>query len=140
LCGIAGFTHSNRAVHPGRIQSAVATLVHRGPNQQGVFESELVSLGATRLRIIDTTSGDQPVVSENRDTVIVFNGEIYNHAELRRELEQRGHRFRSRSDTETVLNAFLANPAAGWSSLEIAWASSRSTSLAAAGMFISARS
>ncbi|MGD0438532.1 MAG: asparagine synthase (glutamine-hydrolyzing) [Bryobacteraceae bacterium] len=107
MCGIAGFTHSDRAARPGRIQSAVSTLVHRGPNQQGVFESDVVSLGATRLRIIDIAGGDQPVVAENRDTVIVFNGEIYNHAELRRELEQLGRRFRTRSDTETVLNAFL---------------------------------
>ena len=85
----------------------VATLVHRGPNQQGVFESEAVSLGAARLKIIDIDGGDQPIVSEDGDSVIAFNGEIYNHLELRRELERRGHRFRSRSDTETVLNAFL---------------------------------
>jgi asparagine synthase (glutamine-hydrolysing) len=107
LCGIAGFTHGLRAAPPGRIQSAVATLVHRGPNQQGVFESEAVSLGAARLKIIDIEGGDQPIFSADRDTVIVFNGEIYNHLELRRELEQRGHRFRSHSDTETVLNAFI---------------------------------
>jgi asparagine synthase (glutamine-hydrolysing) len=108
LCGIAGFTHSNRVAAAGRIQSAVATLIHRGPNQQGVFETEAVSLGAARLKIIDIAGGDQPIVSEDRDTVIVFNGEIYNHLELRRELEQRGYRFRSpHSDTETVLNAFL---------------------------------
>jgi asparagine synthase (glutamine-hydrolysing) len=107
LCGIAGFTHAYRAAAPGRIQAATATLVHRGPNQQGVFESEAVSLGAARLKIIDIDGGDQPILSEDGDTVIVFNGEIYNHLELRRELEQRGYRFRSRSDTETVLNAFL---------------------------------
>jgi asparagine synthase (glutamine-hydrolysing) len=107
LCGIAGFTHGSRAAVPGRIRSAVATLTHRGPNQQGVFESETVSLGAVRLKIIDIEGGDQPIVSEDGDTVIVFNGEIYNHLELRRELEQRGYRFRSHSDTETVLNAFL---------------------------------
>lgn len=81
--------------------------MHRGPNQQGVFESDSASLGATRLRIIDTIAGDQPVLSETGDTVLVFNGEIYNHAELRQELEERGYRFRTRSDTETVLNAFL---------------------------------
>jgi asparagine synthase (glutamine-hydrolysing) len=107
LCGIAGFTRARRAVSPGQIQKAVATLSHRGPNQQGVFESEVVSLGATRLKIIDMDGGDQPIVSEDGDTVIVFNGEIYNHLELRRELEQGGHRFRSQSDTETVLHAFL---------------------------------
>ncbi len=92
---------------PGRIQSAIATLKHRGPNQQGVFESETVSLGAARLKIIDIECGDQPIVSEDGGFVIVFNGEIYNHLELRRELEGRGYRFRSHSDTETVLNAFI---------------------------------
>ena len=107
MCGIAGFTHACRAAAPGRIQNAIATLHHRGPNQQGVFESESVSLGAARLKIIDIDGGDQPIVSEDGDTVIVFNGEIYNHLELRRELEQRGYRFHSRSDTETVLNAFI---------------------------------
>ena len=107
MCGIAGFTHIRRAAPLGRIRDAVATIRHRGPNQQGVFESDAVSLGAARLKIIDIDGGDQPIVSEDRDTVIVFNGEIYNHLELRRELEQRGYRFRSNSDTETVLNAFL---------------------------------
>jgi len=107
MCGIAGFTHARRPAAPGRIQEAVASIIHRGPNQQGVFESEAVSLGVARLKIIDIEGGDQPILSENGDTVIVFNGEIYNHLELRRELEQRGYRFRSRSDTETVLNAFL---------------------------------
>src|SRR5450755_4020970 len=107
MCGIAGFTHGCRVAAPGRIQSAIATLMHRGPNQQGVFESEAISLGAARLKIIDIDGGDQPIVSEDGNTVIVFNGEIYNHLELRRELEQRGYRFRSRSDTETLLNAFL---------------------------------
>jgi asparagine synthase (glutamine-hydrolysing) len=106
MCGISGFTHLNSAPIPGRIQAAVASLTHRGPDQQGVFESAFVSLGATRLKIIDLATGDQPIVSEDGDRVIVFNGEIYNHAELRAELEQRGHRFRSRSDTETVLAAF----------------------------------
>ena len=107
MCGIAGFTHGHRPAAPGRIQDAVASILHRGPNQQGVFESEAVSLGAARLKIIDMEGGDQPILSEDGDTVIVFNGEIYNHLELRRELEQRGHRFHSHSDTETVLNAFL---------------------------------
>jgi asparagine synthase (glutamine-hydrolysing) len=100
LCGIVGFTHKNWAPGPGRIQSAVATIIHRGPDQQGVFEGDIVSLGATRLKIIDLDTGDQ-------DSVIVFNGEIYNHLQLRAELEARGHRFCTRTDTETVLHAFL---------------------------------
>jgi asparagine synthase (glutamine-hydrolysing) len=107
LCGIVGFTRKNWNPAAGRIQSAVATIVHRGPDQQGVFESNLVSLGATRLKIIDLGSGDQPISSEDGDSVIVFNGEIYNHQNLRSELEARGHRFHTRTDTETVLHAFL---------------------------------
>jgi len=106
MCGIAGFTHAHRPVSD-RIQSAIATLVHRGPDQRGVFESETVSLGGARLKIIDVEGGDQPIVSDDGDAVIVFNGEIYNHPELRRELEQRGHRFHSHCDTETVLHAFM---------------------------------
>jgi asparagine synthase (glutamine-hydrolysing) len=107
LCGIAGFTHSRHAAHPGRIQDAVGTLIHRGPNQQGVFESRTISLGAARLKIIDLHGGDQPIINAPTGTVIAFNGEIYNHLELRAELERRGRRFYSHSDTETVLQAFL---------------------------------
>jgi len=64
-------------------------------------------MGAARLRIVDIADGDQPVLSDDGDTVVVFNGEVYNNEELRRELERRGHRFRSHCDTETVLHAFL---------------------------------
>ncbi|MBV8552470.1 MAG: asparagine synthase (glutamine-hydrolyzing) [Acidobacteriaceae bacterium] len=106
MCGIAGFTHLNSAPAPGRIQSAVRSLSHRGPDQQGVFESACVSLGAARLKILDLNAGDQPITSPDGDLVIAFNGEIYNHEELRRELEARGHRFRTHTDTETVLAAF----------------------------------
>ncbi len=107
LCGVAGFTKLNFSPGPERIRSAVQSIVHRGPDQQGVFESSAVALAAARLKIIDLDSGDQPIFSEDRDTVIAFNGEIYNHAELRVELERRGHRFHTRTDTETVLAAFL---------------------------------
>ena len=107
MCGIAGFTHEDRAVHPDLIRGATASLIHRGPDQQGVYESPHVSLGAVRLTIIDLVAGDQPMRSEDGDTVLVYNGEVYNHAELRAELEGLGHRFVTRSDTEVVLHAFL---------------------------------
>ena len=107
LCGIAGFTHRSTSADPARIREAAASILHRGPDQQAVFESGLISLAATRLKIIDLEGGDQPICSADGDTVIVFNGEIYNHAELRRELEQRGRRFRSQCDTEVILAAFL---------------------------------
>jgi asparagine synthase (glutamine-hydrolysing) len=107
LCGITGFTTKNWTAPPGRIRESTATLIHRGPDQQGVFQSNLFSMGATRLKIIDLDSGNQPILTEDGDTGIVFNGEIYNHLELRAELEKLGHRFTSHSDTETVLRAFL---------------------------------
>ena len=107
MCGITGFTSKNWEPPSDRISAATSTLIHRGPDQTGVFESQLFSMGATRLKIIDLHGGDQPIVSDDGDTGIVFNGEIYNHLELRRELEERGHRFASHSDTETVLHAFL---------------------------------
>ena len=107
MCGIAGFTR--KGFHPPatRIRAAVGSLLHRGPDQQGVFESRRVSLGATRLKVLDLYSGDQPIVTEDGHVVIVFNGEIYNHAELRAELERLGHKFRTNTDTETVLQAFV---------------------------------
>src|SRR5580692_4398770 len=65
LCGIAGFTHKNWKPGPKRIRSAEATLVHRGPDQQGVYQSDFCALAATRLKIIDLDSGDQPIVSQD---------------------------------------------------------------------------
>jgi asparagine synthase (glutamine-hydrolysing) len=108
LCGIVGFTQKGWNSDPDRIHQATATLIHRGPDQQGVFSSRLCSLGATRLKILDLAAGDQPIISSDGDTVIAFNGEIYNHLELRPELEALGYRFKTHCDTETVLYAFLA--------------------------------
>ena len=107
MCGIAGFTTKNWSAPTERIRQAIATLIHRGPDQQGVFHSALFSVGAARLKIIDLATGDQPIFSENGDYGIAFNGEIYNHLEIREELEKLGHRFSTHSDTETVLRSFM---------------------------------
>lgn len=107
MCGIAGFTHKNWAPEPERIERATDTLAHRGPDQRGVYLSSVLSMGGARLKIIDLQGGDQPILTDNGDVAIVFNGEIYNHLELRAELERLGHRFHSHSDTETVLHAFV---------------------------------
>lgn len=107
MCGIAGFTQTAWRADKERISRAASTLEHRGPDQQGVFQSDSVALAATRLKIIDLDGGDQPILSDDGDVVIVFNGEVYNHQELRGELERLGHRFRSRCDTEVVLRSFL---------------------------------
>ncbi len=107
MCGITGFTHRNGAWDRASIRAATDSLIHRGPDQQGAYESALVSLGAVRLKIIDLQAGEQPMISEDGNTVLVFNGEIYNHRELRAELESRGEKFKTNSDTEVVLRAFL---------------------------------
>lgn len=107
MCGILGFTTKSWFPEPERIRRATATLFHRGPDQQGVHQSNTCCLGATRLKIIDLGGGNQPIYSADRDTVIVFNGEIYNHLEIRKTLQARGHSFQTHCDTETVLHAFL---------------------------------
>ncbi|HEY2015804.1 MAG TPA: asparagine synthase (glutamine-hydrolyzing) [Bryobacteraceae bacterium] len=107
MCGIAGFTSANRIVSRGVADRITEALYHRGPDQQGVFEGSEATLCAVRLRIIDLAGGNQPFVSDDGDTAIAFNGEIYNHLEIRKELEAAGHRFHSSCDTETVLHAFL---------------------------------
>ena len=107
MCGIAGYTHRGRPPNAHSIRLINQALRHRGPDQQGEYHSEDISVGAVRLRIIDLAGGDQPIVSDDGDAVVAFNGEIYNHAEIRTELEKLGWRFHSRSDTEVALKAFL---------------------------------
>ncbi len=107
MCGIAGFTRRNKRASKGVAERITEAISHRGPDQQGVFEGSEATLCAVRLKIIDLGGGDQPILSDDRDTAIVFNGEIYNHREVRAELEGLGHRFHSNCDTETVLRAYL---------------------------------
>lgn len=83
-----------------------ATLFHRGPDSEGSFVAGGIGLAARRLAIIDLERGDQPLTNEDGTCTVVQNGEIYNYAQLTRELERLGHRFRSRSDTETIVHAY----------------------------------
>ena len=106
MCGIAGFTHHGHAASREYIERLTGLLFHRGPDHQGVYVAPEICLGAVRLKIIDLEGGDQPMASADGKTVIAFNGEIYNHAAIRAELEAAGVRFRSRCDTEVVLEAF----------------------------------
>jgi asparagine synthase (glutamine-hydrolysing) len=105
MCGIAGYTHAGSSFLPERIHRAVSSLAHRGPDQQGVWQNQTVSLGATRLKVIDRSAGPQPMSSDG--FTLVFNGEIYNHVELRNQLIGLGHRFTTACDTEVVLRAFI---------------------------------
>jgi asparagine synthase (glutamine-hydrolysing) len=106
MCGIAGIHAADGAADPQAVAAMVRTLVHRGPDGDGFFEAPGIALGMRRLAIIDPESGHQPLLDESGDIVAVFNGEIYNHAELRAELERGGHRLRSGSDGEVIPHLF----------------------------------
>lgn len=107
MCGIAGVLDLDGGVAPTFDAAAVAArLRHRGPDGQGVRQLGPVTLLHTRLSIIDLATGDQPLANEDDTVWVVFNGEIFNHVELRQELEAHGHRFRTHSDTETLVHAY----------------------------------
>lgn len=106
MCGIAGFTTGRGRVRADVMRSALAAIHHRGPDQHGFYSDESICLGATRLKILDLSQGDQPLHSDDGDLVVVFNGEISNFVELKRRLGALGHRFRTQCDTEVVLHAF----------------------------------
>ena len=107
MCGIVGYTHTKRQLAAGVLDQGLRALAHRGPDHSGRYTSAHASLGATRLRIIDIANGDQPMRDAATGTVVVFNGEIYNHAELRGELRDLGAEFRTECDTEVVLQAWI---------------------------------
>ncbi len=104
MCGIVGFTgKTNR----GLLQRMASTLTHRGPDSAGFWENPGISLGMRRLAIIDVATGEQPLFNEDRSVAVVFNGEIYNHVELRQELLDLGHCFATdHSDTEVIVHLY----------------------------------
>ncbi len=107
VCGIAGYTKLEHPVERGRIDRLIDSIRHRGPDQQGSHESDLCALGTARLAILDVSQGNQPMFANGGDVAIAFNGEIYNHTQVRGELEQLGHRFETHCDTEVVLRGFV---------------------------------
>src|SRR4051794_25174856 len=103
MCGICGVWGEAR----GEVRAMIGAMPHRGPDDSGVLEDKNVTLGMTRLAIIDVShAGHQPMVSPDDQIRIVYNGEIYNFREERTLLEKRGYKFRSTSDTEVVLNMY----------------------------------
>src|SRR6266568_900084 len=108
MCGIVGIVHADpaRPVSPALIRRMCEAIRHRGPDDEGVHVDGSVGLGMRRLSIIDLAGGHQPILNEDRSAVIVFNGEIYNYAELRRGLVARGHTFATHGDTETILHLY----------------------------------
>lgn len=109
MCGICGIVlgpESTASVTPELVDRMRDTLVHRGPDDAGTFVEPGIGLGHRRLSIVDLAGGHQPFHSTNERYVLVYNGEVYNHAELRGDLEAAGAQYKTRSDTETVLNLF----------------------------------
>lgn len=107
MCGIAGQARPGGGT-PDRatIERMCAAIEHRGPDSRGIHAADGVALGIQRLRVIDLETGDQPIYSEDGSIVVVLNGEIYNFPALRAELEARGHRFATRSDTEVIVHLY----------------------------------
>ncbi len=108
MCGICGIVNFNTddKVDPRLLERMTGTLYHRGPNDEGYFIDRNVGLGHRRLSIIDLAGGRQPIFNEDGTSVIVFNGEIYNYADLTNDLVARGHTFKTRSDTEVILHSY----------------------------------
>src|SRR3989442_7339083 len=108
MCGIAGFAgwrlDADGAART--VRTMCDAITHRGPDDSGSFGTPTVALGMRRLSIIDVAGGQQPIANEDGSIQVVFNGEIYNHHDLRRDLIARGHRFRTRSDTETIVHLY----------------------------------
>jgi asparagine synthase (glutamine-hydrolysing) len=108
MCGIAGIVAADRlqADERTRAQLMRDVLAHRGPDGAGLYADDRVALAHRRLSIVDLAGGHQPLANEDGTVWVTFNGEIYNHASVRPELEAAGHRYRTRSDTETIVHAY----------------------------------
>jgi asparagine synthase (glutamine-hydrolysing) len=108
MCGISGIVYRDRhkPASLDNLKKMCTTLVHRGPDDEGFFVNRNVGLGMRRLNVIDLSTGHQPISNEDGRIWIVFNGEIYNYPELRKELENKGHKFSTNSDTETIVHAY----------------------------------
>lgn len=109
MCGIAGFIekgNANATMMDARLDAMCKIITHRGPDEQGMTVQGRAALGMRRLSIIDLAGGQQPIFNEDNSMFIVFNGEIYNFLELREDLIKRGYKFKTHSDTETILHAY----------------------------------
>src|SRR2546425_11171010 len=108
MCGICGQYNFGGLVPVVRqdVEAMTRTIAHRGPDDEGYFVSGALGLGFRRLSIIDLDGGHQPMSDAEETVEVIFNGEIYNFHELRQDLEGRGHRFRTKSDTEVIIHGY----------------------------------
>ena len=108
MCGIAGIFEFGEKAHvdSGVLRRMCDVIAHRGPDDDGIFTQGRIGLGMRRLSIVDLSTGHQPISDEDGSITVVFNGEIYNHRSLRENLITRGHRYRTQSDTETIVHLY----------------------------------
>ncbi len=109
MCGINGIafsSRSNRQIDAETLRHMRDVQHHRGPDDAGEFIESQIGLGHRRLSIVDVSHGGQPMFNEDKSLVIVYNGEVYNHADYREELEAKGHVYQTHCDTETILHLF----------------------------------
>ncbi len=107
MCGIMGIVGKEAKIGDSRLESMLFSLSKRGPDDKGILRFPLCTLGQTRLSILDLSGGKQPMKDNSKNIAITFNGEIYNYRGLKKELENSGHRFSTKSDTEVILKAYL---------------------------------
>jgi asparagine synthase (glutamine-hydrolysing) len=108
MCGITGIMQfgNDTRVEPATLRRMCAAMVHRGPDDEGIYTAGSIGIGMRRLSIVDLATGHQPLSNEDATAWIVFNGEIYNHAALREKLQSLGHRYSTNSDTETIIHLY----------------------------------
>ena len=108
MCGIVGFASKkyNKESKEIILKKMTESIYHRGPDDEGYFVEDMVALGMRRLSIIDLSTGEQPIFNEDKSVVIVYNGEIYNFKELKKELLEKGHEFTTNTDTEVIIHLY----------------------------------
>lgn len=106
MCGIAGYIDKSEKANTKVLNRMLTRINHRGPDECGIYTNNYVGFGSVRLSIIDVAGGHQPMPNEDLSLWIVFNGEIFNYVELRQELEEKGHTFRTQSDTEVLVHLY----------------------------------
>jgi len=108
MCGIAGYVDFSSKTSPSVLTKMTDEIIYRGPDSSGKYVSKdsIAGLGVRRLRIIDLTTGDQPIKNEDGSIIVIYNGEIYNYKSLRKDLEKRGHKFRTKTDTEILVHGY----------------------------------
>lgn len=106
MCGIAGIVSFDKAIEKNILLQMLSQIKHRGPDQQGSYSKPYVSMGIQRLSIVDLLTGNQPIENEDCSVAVIFNGEIYNYQELAEDLIKKGHKFKTKSDTEVLVHLY----------------------------------